>query len=203
LPALQNGYITFGCFQRLDKLGETVLTAWENIFTALPGARLRMACRQLGDPAVAAQFVERLQRHGIDPARVTMHGNALSREGYLARYAEVDVMLDSFPYPGVTTTCEALWMGVPTLTIAGDTLLARQGAGVLTAAGKGDWVATGVTDYIDKAVALAGDVPKLAALRAGLREQIGASPLFDAQRFARNFETALWEMWQARSQQSN
>ena len=205
LPALQNGYITFGCFQRLDKLGETVLTEWGHILTALPSARLRMACKQLGDPAVATQFVERLQRHGIDPARVSLHGSAMSREGYMARYANVDVMLDTFPYPGVTTTCEALWMGVPTITLAGDTLLARQGAGVLTAAGMGDWVATSVADYIDKAVALAGDLPKLAALRVGLREQASASPLFNAERFARNFEEALWGMWQTwcDKQQSN
>jgi protein O-GlcNAc transferase len=203
LPALQNGHITFGCFQRLDKFGDEVLSAWAHILTALPGARLSMACKQLGDPAMAAQFVERLQQHGIDPARVAMRGPASSREAYLARYAEVDVMLDSFPYPGVTTTCEALWMGVPTITLAGDTLLSRQGAGVLTAAGLGDWVATSVADYIDKAVALAGDVPKLAALRAGLREQVSTSPLFDAQRFARNFEDALWGMWQERIRRSN
>jgi predicted O-linked N-acetylglucosamine transferase (SPINDLY family) len=203
LPALKNGYITFGCFQRLDKLGEEVLSAWANIFNALLGAQLRMACKPLGDPAVAAQFVERLRRHGIDPARVAMSGAAPSREVYLTRYAEVDVMLDSFPYPGVTTTCEALWMGVPTLTIAGDTLLSRQGTGVLAAAGMENWVATSVADYADKAVALAGGLPKLAALRAGLRAQVLASPLFDAPRFARNFEAALWGMWQAKHQSNS
>jgi protein O-GlcNAc transferase len=199
LPALNNGYITFGCFQRLDKVGNEVLTVWAKIFIALPSARLNMACRQLGDPAQAAQFVERLLAHGIDPARVTMRGSAMSREEYLVRYSEADVMLDSFPYPGVTTTCEALWMGVPTLTLAGDTLLARQGAGVLTAAGLGDWITTSVAEYVDKAVELASELPKLATLRAGLREQVSASPLFDAKRFARNFEDALWRMWRART----
>jgi predicted O-linked N-acetylglucosamine transferase (SPINDLY family) len=92
-------------------------------------------------------------------------------------------------------------MGVPTLTLAGDTLLARQGAGVVAAASVGDWVATSVKDYITKAVALADDIPALALLRTGLREQVMASPLFDAPRFARNFEDALWGMWQARSQE--
>jgi protein O-GlcNAc transferase len=134
---------------------------------------------------------------------VTLQGPAPSREGYLARYNEVDVVLDSFPYPGVTTTCEALWMGVPTITLAGDALLSRQGAGVISAAGLPDWVADSVEDYIDKAVALAGDVNKLAALRAGLRKQTSASPLFDAKRFARNFEDAMWGMWQARTRQSS
>ncbi|MBI3479314.1 MAG: tetratricopeptide repeat protein [Nitrosomonadales bacterium] len=199
LPALQNGHLTFGCFQRLDKLGDAVLAAWANILTALPGAKLRMACRQLGDQAVVAEFSARLRQHGIDIARVTMQGPALSRDEYLARYAEVDVMLDSFPYPGVTTTCEALWMGVPTLTIAGDTLLARQGAGVLAAAGMNEWIANGVADYTAKAVALAGDVPRLATLRSVLRERVGTSPLYDAKRFAKNFEAALWGMYQAKS----
>jgi predicted O-linked N-acetylglucosamine transferase (SPINDLY family) len=108
----------------------------------------------------------------------------------------VDILLDTFPYPGVTTTCEALWMGVPTVTLAGDTLLSRQGAGVLTPAGLGDWVAESEDEYVAKALAFAADLPALARLRAGLREQVLASPVFDARRFARNFETALWGMWQ-------
>jgi protein O-GlcNAc transferase len=200
LPVLQNGYITFGCFQNLAKVRNEVLAVWGKILNALPKARLRWQCKQLGDPTVAAQFGVRLQQHGIDPARVTMHG-AVSREAYLAAHAEVDMILDTFPFPGGTTTCEALWMGVPTLTLAGGTLLARQGASMLTAAGLADWVATSEADYIDKAVALANDLPKLAALRAGLREQVRVSPLLDAKRFAQNFETALWGMWQEQIRQ--
>jgi protein O-GlcNAc transferase len=198
LPALKNGHLTFGCFQRLDKFGKEVLPAWAKILGALPDARLYLACKQLGDAGQAAQFSERLQQHGIDPSRVTLQGPAPSREGYLARYNEVDVILDSFPYPGVTTTCEALWMGVPTITLAGDTLLSRQGAGVVSAAGLQEWIATDVDEYVAKAVEVAGDLPKLAALRAGLREQVSTSPLFDAKRFAKNFEDAMWGMWQAR-----
>jgi protein O-GlcNAc transferase len=197
LPALRHGYLTFGCFQRMDKFGEEVLPAWSRILAALPGARLNLACKQLGDEAMKAQFIERLQQHGIDPERVKLQGLTPTREGYLARYSEVDVMLDSFPYPGVTTTCEALWMGVPTITLAGDTLLSRQGAGVITAGGLSDWVAKSVADYVGKATSLTGDLPGLAKLRAGLREQVKASLLFDAKRFARNFEDALWGMWQA------
>jgi protein O-GlcNAc transferase len=202
LPALRNGYITFGCFQRLTKVSDVVLTVWGKILSTLPKARLRWQCTQLADPTVAGHFVERLRRHNIDPARVTMHGGA-SREAYLAAHAEVDVILDTFPFPGGTTTCEALWTGVPTLTLTGGTLLARQGASLLTAAGLNDWIATSEADYIAKAVALTRDVTKLATLRAGLREQVRTSPLFDAKRFARNFEAALWGMWQAKTQPSN
>jgi predicted O-linked N-acetylglucosamine transferase (SPINDLY family) len=141
------------------------------------------------------QLLQRLQRYGIDPARVATHGS-VPRDVYLAAHAEVDMILDTFPYPGGTTTCEALWMGVPTLTLAGDSLLARQGASLLTAAGLEEWGATSKEEYIAKAIALSSDLPKLAALRAGLRQQVLASPLFDAPRFARNFEDALWGMWQ-------
>jgi predicted O-linked N-acetylglucosamine transferase (SPINDLY family) len=195
LPALKNGHITFGCFQNLAKVGDDVLTVWGKVFEVLPDARLRWQCKQLGDPAVKAQIVERLQRHGIDPSRVVMHGTT-SREAYLAAHGEVDVILDTFPFPGGTTTCEALWMGVPTLTLAGNTLLERQGASLLTAAGLADWVSTSAEDYIAKAVTLANDTPKLVTLRSGLREQTKASPLYDAPRFARNLEDALWGMWQ-------
>jgi protein O-GlcNAc transferase len=196
LPALKNGYITFGCFQRLTKVSNEVLKVWGKILDAVPGAMLRWQCRQLGDPTVAEAFAERLRQNGIDPARVTMHG-AVSREAYLDAHAEVDVILDTFPFTGGTTTCEALWMGVPTLTLAGDTLLARQGASMLTAAGLPEWIANSEAEYIGKATSLTGDLPGLAKLRAGLREQVKASPLFDAKRFARNFEDALWGMWQA------
>ncbi|MEO8343623.1 MAG: tetratricopeptide repeat protein [Gallionella sp.] len=202
LPALKNGYLTFGCFQNLAKVGNEVLTLWGKILTALPNARLHWQCKQLGDAAVTEQLILRLQQHGIAPARVLLHG-AVSRRDYLAAHAEVDVILDTFPYPGGTTTCEALWMGVPTLTLAGSSLLARQGASLLTAAGLPEWIANNESEYIVQAVALSSDLSTLAALRAGLREQVRASPLFDAQRFARNFEDALWGMWRARTQNNS
>ena len=195
LPALTNAYLTFGCFQRMDKISDAVLGAWGRILMGLPQARLRLANKQLGDAVVAQQFKQRLHQHGIDPARVMLQGAADSRQDYLARYTEVDIMLDTFPYPGVTTTCEALWMGVPTLTLAGDTLLSRQGAGVIAPAGLGDWIASSETEYLEKAIQLTSDLPKLAALRAELRVQVLASPVFDAARFARHFEAALWGMW--------
>ena len=109
LPALQNGFVTFGCFQNLSKVVDEVLVLWGKVLGSVAGAKLRWQCRQLGDSTVAEAFAERLRKHGIDLARVTMHG-AVSREEYLAAHAEVDVILDTFPYPGGTTTCEALWM---------------------------------------------------------------------------------------------
>jgi protein O-GlcNAc transferase len=107
LPALPNGMITFGSFQNLTKLNDGVLELWCKVFAALPNARLRLQCKQLGEPALVAQLLQRLQRYGIDPARVMLHG-PIHREGYLAVHAEVDMILDTFLYPGGTTTCEAL-----------------------------------------------------------------------------------------------
>lgn len=195
LPALQNGYLTFGCFQRLDKISDAALRTWGKILSALPHAKLGLANKQLGSQTNVEQFAQRLQQHGIDLSRVEMVGAVDTREGYLARYNAVDIMLDTYPYPGVTTTCEALWMGVPTITLAGDTLLSRQGAGMLVPAGLSDWVATSEDEYVAKAIQHSSDLSKLAALRAGLRAQVLASPVYDAPRFARNFEAALWGMW--------
>ncbi len=195
LPALANGYITFANFQNLAKLGADVLALWSQVLSRCPAARLRVQNEQLADATVRQQFGQRLQQAGVAAERVTLHG-AMPRDQYLAAHAEVDLVLDSFPFPGGTTTCEALWMGVPTLTLAGDRLISRQGASLLTAAGLPGWIAHTPVQFVDKAVAFASDIPALATLRARLRAQVLDSPLFDAARFARHFETALWAMWQ-------
>jgi len=194
LPALTRQYITFASFQNLAKITDPVLILWGRVLSAVPDARLRLQNRALEDPAVRAAFLLRLQQVRIDPRRVEILQH-MSHTQYLAAHAEVDFILDTFPYTGGTTTCEALWMGVPTLTLEGDTLLARQGASLLTAAGMSDWIARDPDAYVHRAQALVSDLPALAKLRAGLRAQLELSPLFDAQRFSRNLEAALWAMW--------
>jgi protein O-GlcNAc transferase len=197
LPALTNGYVTFGCFQNLSKVSDAVLEAWGRILARLPGSRLRIQSRQLADPPFVERFHMRMDVHRVD-----LYG-ASARRDYLAAHSQVDMLLDTFPYPGGATTCEALWMGVPTVTLAGDTLLARQGASLLSAAGLRDWIAHDLEQYIEKAVGFASDTAGLSKLRAGLREKVLKSPLFDAKRFARNFEKALWKMWDDYSEGSS
>jgi predicted O-linked N-acetylglucosamine transferase (SPINDLY family) len=124
-----------------------------------------------------------------------MVGN-LPREDYLMAYADVDIILDTFPYPGATTTCEALWMGVPTVTLAGDTLVSRQGASLLACAGLDEWIAADVEDYVARTLVHAADIDRLARLRLTLRRKVLASPLFDAPRFAGNLTAALRGMWE-------
>lgn len=200
LPALANGHVTFGCFQNMTKLNDGVLALWGQVFSALPDARLRLQSKQMGEPALREQMLDRLARHGIDPSRVTLTGPS-SRADYLAAHRQVDVMLDSFPYGGGTTTCESLWMGVPTITLAGDTMLARQGASLLTCAGLADWVASNGEDYVRRVQAHCSDRDRLAALRDRLRGQVLASPLFDAPRFAGHLQDLLRRMWDERPAQ--
>ncbi len=194
LPALSTGYITLGCFQNLSKVTDRVLAVWGKILAQLPDARLRFQCKQLRDKQVAETFYARLVNCGIDATRVKLHA-ATSRAVYLHAHGQVDMILDTFPYTGGTTTCEALWMGVPTLTLAGETLLARQGASLLAAAGLPEWIVDSEEAYVTQAVVFAKDLTYLATLRRSLREQVLASPLFNGQRFAHNFENTLWQLW--------
>jgi len=199
LPVAGNGHITFGCFQYGGKVNDAVLAVWGRIFRSLPQARLRLQNKQMNYPVAREQLRQRLARVGVALERVTIEGS-MSREAYLAAYAHVDIILDTFPYPGGTTTCEALWMGVPTLTLAGNTMLARQGASLLTCAGLEDWIARDEDDYARLALARAADLDGLAQLRSGLRQKVLASPLFDARRFARHLEDALEGMWRQKNE---
>jgi predicted O-linked N-acetylglucosamine transferase (SPINDLY family) len=190
LPALQSGRVTFANFQALAKLNDTVFAVWSRVLAAVPHSRLRIQNAQLGDAQSQQALRERLATQGIDPARVTLLGRQ-PRAAYLAAHAEVDVILDTFPYPGGTTTCEALWMGVPTVTLSGDTMIGRQGQSLLSAAGLADWVARDASDYVARAVAAASDLTALASLRASMRERVASSPLFDAKTFAQDLANAF------------
>jgi len=196
LPASIKQHLTFASFQNLAKLTDRVLALWSRVLTAVPDARLRLQNQALADSLVREAFVQRLRQHHIDPLRVEMPG-PMSRHDYLATHAAVDLILDTFPYPGGTTTCEALWMGVPTLTLTGRTLLARQGASLLTAAGLPDWITSNEDDYVQLAASWARNLSGLATLRAGLREQVGRSPLFDAAAFGGTLTQTLWDIWGA------
>jgi protein O-GlcNAc transferase len=193
-PALTNGHVTFGCFQNLSKVNDAVLAAWAQVLSALPSSRLRLQNKQTGTPTAREALLRRLAGVGIAPERVTL-APPVARDMYLAAHAEVDIILDTFPFPGGTTTCEALWMGVPTITLAGNSMLSRQGASMLSAARLTGWIALTEADYIARAVAHAGDMGALAALRSRLRAQVLASPLFDSVLFAKRLETALTAMW--------
>lgn len=195
LPALADGHITFGCFNNLAKMNDAVVTLWARVLQAVPGSRLFLKTEQLGVATVRQSVVERFAIHGIDAGRLILEG-AAPRAELLAAYHRVDIALDPFSYPGGTTSVEALWMGVPVLTLAGERFLSHIGESILQNAGLPEWIAVNADDYVARAVSHAGNLQRLATLRSGLRQQVLASPLFDALRFARHFEAALRGMWQ-------
>lgn len=192
-PCLQHGYITFGSYQQATKITRRVLAAWAKVMQAVPHARLRIQTAAVDTPSMRDRLVRDLQQAGIDPSRVTLLGS-YKLEQYLESHQEVDILLDTFPYPGGTTTAFALWMGVPTITLAGNTMLSRQGASMLQCVGLTDWIAQNESAYVDISLRMASDQKALAALRAELREKALKSPLFDAGRFATDFQTALFRM---------
>ena len=195
LPALANGHLTFGCFNSLLKMNDAVVALWARVLASVPDSRLFLKAKQLHEPSARQSTIERFVAHGIAAERLILEGPS-SRSDYLATYSRVDIALDPFPYTGGTTSVEALWMGVPVLTLAGDRLLSRQGVGLLMNAGLPDWVAADADNYVALALSHATDPPRLAALRSGLRQQVLSSPVFDAQSFARHFEAAMHGMWQ-------
>lgn len=193
-PALTSGRVTFGCFNNLTKVTDSVVAAWARILRSVPGSRLLLKARQLGDAGTRAGIAQRFAAHGIGAAQLLMEGGS-SRADYLLTYNRVDIALDPFPFAGATTTVEGLWMGVPLITLRGDRMVSHQGEGILHNLDMADWIAADAADYVALAVAHAGDLPRLAALRAGLRDRLLASPLCDGPRFARNLEAAFAGMW--------
>jgi len=196
LPASGSGFLTFGCYNRLCKIQEPVLALWARVLRALPDSRLRIMTRELSDPGARTLLQRRLTAAGLDARRVVLDAPR-PRADYLAAYGLIDVVLDTFPFSGGTTTAEALWMGVPVLALEGQRLVERQAGALLRAAGLAQWVAADADDFVAKAVRLGEDLPALAALRGGLREQARASAVCDAKRFAASFAAAMHDMVRA------
>jgi predicted O-linked N-acetylglucosamine transferase (SPINDLY family) len=194
LPALANGHVTFGCFNNLAKITPRVIATWCSILHRVPDARLVLKAHQFEHFETTERVRNAFAAHGIDPARIELRGPSGHRE-FIGEYNQIDIVLDPFPYTGGLTTCEALWMGVPTVTVPGEIFASRHSMSHLSNAGLADWVATDIATYANIAVAKASDIPALAALRAGLRAQMKASPLCDALRFGRNLGDALRHAW--------
>ena len=196
LPALGTtpSKITLGCYQNVSKITDEVLHTWSRILTALPHAQLRIQNKQFASADIQTLFKNRCIQQGIDINRVSIHSPS-GLTSYMNSYAEVDFLLDTFPFPGGTTTCEALWMGIPTLTLRGEHMISRQGAALLHAAGLDEWIADTTDEYEQKAIHFAQNIAALAQLRAGLRERVRVSPLFDASRFAQDFTRLIMQTY--------
>ena len=202
LPALHTipEQITFGCFQSLSKITDEVLQLWARILNRLPNAHLYFQNRQFNSVFTQNQFIQRCTHNGLPIERLSIHASSGFRT-YMSTYARVDMILDTFPFPGGTTTCEALWMGVPTLTMRGEHMISRQGASLLHAAGLDDWIVNNIDEYERKAIAFATDLPALAQLRSKLRDHVGNSPLFNAKQFAADLTHLISKTYQHHTSQ--
>lgn len=194
LPALKAGFITFGCFGNLSKINDQVISAWSHILYQLPNSKLFVKSKQLADSEVARDIYRRFSERQINDDRLILEGPS-ERVSYFQSYGKIDITLDTFPYPGGTTSFDSLLMGVPVLTLRGDRFLGHLGETIAINARQFDWIADDPFDYVRKAVLSGSDVQALSAIRKGLREQVLRSPLFDTQQFAGGFGDALEGMW--------
>lgn len=194
-PSDEAGFVTFGSFNNLSKINSQVVELWSEILRGVPKSRLLLKNHSLTDADTRENYHAMFAGHAITRDRLELIGHTPTREGHLALYGRVDIALDTFPYNGTTTTCEALWMGVPVITQTGKSHASRVGLSLLTALDLNELVADGPQEYAACATTLANDGGRIARLRKTLRERMQASPLCDAPAFARKVEAAYREMW--------
>lgn len=196
LPSESTGTITFGSFNTAAKIEPNVIRLWSRLLHAVPNSRLLLKNQALGSASVQWRFRDLFAAEGIAFPRLELRGETASKADHLAMYSAVDIALDPFPYNGTTTTVEALWMGVPVLTIAGDRHASRVGVSLLSAVGVSELIATSGDDLIARASALAADRARLADYRRTLRPRMAASPLCDGPTFTRRVESVWRSVWQ-------
>ena len=194
LPAKQQKVVTFGAFNNLAKANGSVRSLWAQVLRSVPGSRLVVKFPTASDPAVQEFIQAEFERLGVDRDRVTLYGT-VSRVRHLELLGQVDLLLDTFPYNGCRTTMEGLWMGVPTLSLAGGLYVSRVGLDVLSRVDLEAFVAGSPGEYVAKAAAFAGQWDALEAIRGSLRRLMLGSPLCDPGRWTRDIEAALRAIW--------
>ena len=198
LPAIINSGITFASFNNRAKITDQVIHVWSDILNLIPGARLILKSMALGDIKTRLMLAKQFEDCRVDIGRIEMQG-FVTRNNHLGMYRHVDVALDTFPYNGTTTTCEALWMGVPVISLQGEAHVGRVGASLLTRVGMDAFIAGSVDEYIQKAVFWSRNLAMLRSIRQSMRENMRASPLMDAGSLARSLERVyetIWADWQ-------
>jgi predicted O-linked N-acetylglucosamine transferase (SPINDLY family) len=197
LPALQSGHVTFGSFNNPAKINPAVAKVWAEVLRRVPGSRLMLKFKNFDDPAGRGHFQRLFAEHGVDAGRLDLLGWS-APEKLFETYNRIDLALDTFPYSGGLTTCEALWMGVPVITCPGETFAGRHSLSHLSNIGLTETIAKDMSHYVELAVELANDLGRLSNWRTELRERMGKSPLCDGPRFAANLLGALRAAWQER-----
>jgi len=195
LPALTQGYITFGSFNNYSKLNDKTFALWAHIITQVPGAKLLIKAKALQDPPTRQEFINRMHQLGIAAQRLVIADYTRSTEEHLQLYHQVDICLDSYPYNGATTTCEASWMGVPVVTLVGATHVARMGLSLLSSLGLTDFIAYTPEDYVRINVHYAHQWEALHRLRHTMRARMQAASIMQPETFTRNVEALYRQIW--------
>ncbi len=195
LPAKRWGTLTFGSFNNPHKISDSTIRCWAAILGAVPHSRLLLKAAAFGDPGIRQSFLDRFAACGVPAKRISLHSFAADTAAHLAAYGGVDIALDPFPYNGTTTTCEALWMGVPVISLIGTRHAGRVGLDLLSRIGLTELAAADIDAYVATATALAGDLPRLERMRIGMRDRMRSSVLYDSTGFAADFADALRDMW--------
>ena len=198
LPAFTTGHITFGSFNNFQKVTPETIDLWAKILNSIPSACLMLKSNIFSDKKTCGYVIYMFEKQGVPAERIVLLPYEPSTKGHLNTYNRIDIALDTFPYNGTTTTCEALWMGVPVITLSGNTHASRVGTSLLSNVGLPELIAETPDDYVDIAVGLSNDLKKLKSLRESLREMMSWSPLTDARRFTLNLEScyrSMWEEW--------
>ena len=194
-PAVKNGFITFGSFNNLAKVGPKVIALWARLLGNCPDSRLLLKDFRLKNPVIVRKVEDQFAAHGIDAARLMLLGSLGERQDHLAAYGMLDIALDPFPYNGTTTTCEALWMGVPTITLKGRVHASRVGASLLGQVGLNSLVTNSEDAFLRTAKELSEDLVRLGELRQTLRSRLQRSQLGDPTLFIPQLEAAYRAMW--------
>ena len=194
LPFKRNGNVTFGSFNAPSKINAEVISLWSEVLEKVPHSHLVIKYRGIGSNTNLERLSGLFEAKGISRTRVTLEGYSPHSE-LLARYNDIDIALDPFPYSGGLTTCEALWMGVPVVTVPGATFASRHSMSHLSTVGLPEMISVDYDDYVGLAVGLAHDIDRLSELRSGLRQKMASSPICDRQKFAEGFATHMREIW--------
>jgi predicted O-linked N-acetylglucosamine transferase (SPINDLY family) len=191
--------VTFGSFNNIAKINSKVIAVWARLLRGVPGSRLVIKNPSLSEQVTRERYRALFAAEGIAGERLDLLGMVPDDRAHLAAYERIDIALDTFPYNGATTTCEALWMGVPVVTLRGGRHSARVGASLLTAAGFPEWIADSVDEYVQIASTLASDSAALVQRHAQLRNRVAQSRLCAGESYARDIEAALDEMYRERA----
>ena len=195
LPAIKNNFITFGCVNKLAKVNDEVIALWSKILLSVPNSKLLLKNKLLNSKEIIDTTIQRFKKQNVKKEQLILEGESKTRKELLNIYNKVDIALDPFPFQGNTTSIEAVWMGVPIITLKGNRYISHFGESINSNLNMSNWIAENYEDYILKAKKFSSDINELSKIRTNLRQNCLHSPVFDSKRFSKHFDQMLWKIW--------